>query len=63
MADEIFCITCGDYLDNSQEDTGDWNAFGHTDSAHFPNWSDTPSEELDIMTSLADYGTLPTYLR
>ena len=58
--EEIFCITCGDYADMSLPDTGDWDSYGHTDSAHYPNWSDQPSEELDIMEAVMreDWGAI-----
>ena len=60
---EILCVTCGfmweyDWSDDQAED--EHMSF---DGAHYPNWSDTPSEELDIIVSLEDTGRLPSYLR
>lgn len=61
--DDIFCLTCGfgwpeDFSDDQAED-----AHTEHDGAHYANWSDTPSEERDIMVSLQDTGQLPHYLR
>ena len=38
---DTFCLICG-----SEYPT-------HTDTAHYPTWSDEPSEELQIMQRLA----------
>ncbi len=60
---DIICITCGISPDLDQPYTGEWDSYGHEDSAHYPNWSDEPSEELSIMEAvmLEDYGRISNW--
>ena len=61
--DSVICVTCGTSPDMSLPNTGDWDAYGHEDSAHNPNWSDQPSEELDIYEAvmMEDYGRISNW--
>jgi len=37
---EIMCITCGQSpVPDAPRNIGEWDDAGHTDSAHYPNWS------------------------
>lgn len=51
---DIICMTCCQSPDFDAPNTGDWDDYGHSDSAHYPNWSHEPSEELDITNALID---------
>lgn len=35
---DIFCRTCGESPDMDAPHTGNWDDYGHSDPAHYPNW-------------------------
>lgn len=50
----IMCITCGFQPDGGRglvvdDDNGDWNEHGHTDSAHRPNWRLDPGSPYELV--------------
>lgn len=39
---DIMCLTCGESPDMDAPHTGNWDDYGHSDAAHYPNWYPHP---------------------